>query len=145
MSTVGGAVDAAASGSVGVRRGLVVPGLLATLAAVAVTTLAAAAARAAGVELEVPADGEQIPLSGIAFVTGVFSVVGVVLAGAFNRWSARPVAGFVRTTVALTAVSLVPPFLVDAETGTSLTLVGLHLLAAAVMIPVLARRLGPAR
>ena len=44
-------------------------------------------------------------------------------------------------TVPLLAVSLVPPFVVGASLGTSIALVALHLLAAAVMIPVLARRL----
>ena len=72
------------------------------------TTLAAALARAAGVDFAVE-DGEQtIPLSGIAFVTGFFSVVGVVIAVAMRRWSARPAERFVRTTLSLTALSLVP-------------------------------------
>ncbi|WP_297618381.1 DUF6069 family protein [Nocardioides sp.] len=116
-------------------------GLLAALAAVALTAVTAALARAIGVELEVPDGGETIPLSGIAFMTGVFSVAGVVIAAALERWSPRPRQHFVRTTVALTAVSLVPPWLVGAAGSTSVALVVLHLVAAAVMIPVLARSL----
>lgn len=111
-------------------------GLLAVLGAVALTTAAAALGRAAGVELEVAA--EPIPVSGVAFVTGVFSSVGVVIALAFLRWSDRPRVWFVRTTVALTAVSLVPPVLADTDTATTITLIGLHLVAAAVMVPALA-------
>lgn len=65
-------------------RRLVGTGLLATLAAMVASTLAAALARAAGVDLEVPDGGETIPLSGIAVVTGVFSVVGVVIAPALR-------------------------------------------------------------
>ncbi len=45
-------------------------------------------------------------------------------------------------TVALTALSLVPPFLQDANAGTVAGLVLLHLTAAAIVIPALARRLG---
>ncbi|MBW9205747.1 hypothetical protein KV097_07290 [Mumia sp. zg.B17] len=121
-------------------RRLVGVGVLATLAAVVVTTLAAALARAAGVDLEV-SDGEAIPLAGISVVTGFFSLVGVVIAAALLRWSARPAVWFVRTTVSLTALSLVPPFLAEADAATTGTLVGLHLVAATVMIPTLARSL----
>lgn len=123
-------------------------GLLAAVAAAAATATAAALARAAGVGFEVPDGGESIPVSGVAFVTGVLSLAGVGIAVALLRWSARPAERFVTTTVALTAVSLLPPFLVGAGTGTSLTLVALHLLAAAVVVPTLARALraaaGPA-
>lgn len=114
-------------------------GVLAAPAAAAGTAAAAALARAAGVELAVA--GEPIPVSGVAFVTVVLSLVGVVLAVALARWSTRPAAWFVRTTAALLAVSLVPPFLADASTATSLTLGGLHLLAAAIVVPTLASRL----
>ena len=74
-------------------------------------------------------------------VTGVFSVVGVVMAAALLRWSARPAKQFVRTAVSLTAISLVPPLLSGAEPATIVALVGLHLVAATVMIPTLARSL----
>ena len=118
-------------------RGLVVTGLLATLAAVVATTLVAALALAVGVELEVSDGRETIPLSGIAFVTGFFSTLGVVIAAVLLRWSARPAEQFVRTAVTLTVISLVPPFLSGAAPATVITLVGLHLVAAAVMIPAL--------
>jgi hypothetical protein len=60
-------------------RGLAVTGSIATLAAMVATTLAAALARAVGVDFEVPEGGETIPLSGFAVVTGFFSVVGVIM------------------------------------------------------------------
>ncbi|MEH1164178.1 DUF6069 family protein [Micromonospora sp. CPCC 205539] len=116
-------------------------GLIAALAAMAVTTLAAALARAAGVDFEIPDGGETIPLSGFAVVTGVFSVVGIAIAVALLRWSARPAERFVWTAVSLTAISLIPPLLSGADTATVIALVGLHLVPAAVMIPVLARGL----
>ena len=122
-------------------RGLAVTGLLATLAAMVATTLAAALARAVGVDFEVPDGGEGIPLSGFAVVTGFFSVVGVVIAAALLRWSARPAERFVWTAVSLTAISLVPPLLSGANTATTTALIGLHLVAATVMITSLARSL----
>ena len=121
-------------------RGLAATGFVATLATVAATTLAAALAQAVGVDFEI-ADGEAIPLSGIAVVTGFFSAVGVLMAAAFLRRSARPSERFVWTAVSLTAISLVPPLLAGANTGTTIALVGLHVVAAAVMIPALARSL----
>lgn len=124
----------------GVGR-LVGTGLLGTVGAMAATAAGAAIARVAGVGFEVPDGGETIPVSGVAFVTGVFSLVGVGLALALLRWSARPAERFVTTAVVLTAASLVPPFVVGASLGTSLALVALHLVAAAVMIPALARGL----
>lgn len=105
------------------------------------TTLVAALARAVGVDFEIPDGGETIPLPGIAVVTGVFSVVGVVIAVALLRWSARPAQRFLWTTGSLTAISFVPPLLSGANSATTTVLLGLHLVAAMVMIPTLARRL----
>ncbi|MEV0610220.1 DUF6069 family protein [Polymorphospora rubra] len=122
-------------------RGLAVTGFIATLAAMVATTLAAALAQAVGVDFEVFDSGESIPLSGFAVVTGFFSVVGVVIAVALLRWSARPARRFVWTAVSLTVVSLVPPFLAGATPATTTALLGLHLVPAAVMIPALARSL----
>src|SRR6476661_5870785 len=118
-------------------RGLAGAGFIATLAAMVATTLAAALAQAVGVDFEVPDGGERIPLSGFAVVTGFFSVVGIVIAAALLRWSARPAERFVRTAVTLTAISLVPPRLSGADTATITALLGLHLVAATVMIPAL--------
>ncbi|MGA6225656.1 DUF6069 family protein [Streptomyces umbrinus] len=122
-------------------RGLVATGFIATLVAMAATTLAAALAQAVGVGFEVSDGGETIPLSGFAVVTGFFSVVGIVIAVALLRWSARPAERFLWTAVSLTAISLVPPLLSGAGTATITALLGLHLVAAAVMIPALTRSL----
>jgi hypothetical protein len=122
-------------------RGLAGTGFVATLAAMAATTLAAALAQAVGVDFEVPDGGQAIPLPGIAVVTGFFSVVGIVIAVALLRWSARPAKRFVWTAVSLTAISLVPPLLSGANTATTTALLGLHLVPATVMIPTLARSL----
>jgi hypothetical protein len=123
-------------------RGLIGTGVVAVLGAVAATTLAAAVLEATGISFEIPeGGGESIPLAGFAFVTGVFSVVGVVVAVALLRWSTSPAKRFVWTTLSLTALSLVPPFISGADTATIAALVGLHLVAASVMIPTLARAL----
>jgi hypothetical protein len=110
--------------------------LIATLAAMVATTFAAALARTVGVDFQVDG-GQTIPLSGFTVVTGFFCILGVVIAAALLRWSARPAERFVWTAVTLTAISLVPPFLTDASTATTTALLGLHLVAAAVMIPTL--------
>jgi len=135
----GGAVRQA-SRSDSLRR-LAVIGVVATLAAMTATTLAAALAQAVGVELEVPDGGEAIPLPGFAVVTGIFSIVGVVIAAALLRWSAHPAERFVWTAASLTTISLVPPVLSGAHPATVTTLIGLHLVAASVMIPCLSRSL----
>src|SRR5215207_7982652 len=136
-----GAVADLASGQTHRLRGPAGTGFIATLAAMAATTLAAALARAVGVDFEVPDGGETIPLSGFAVVTGFFSVVGIVIAVALLRWSARPAKRFVWTAVSLTAISLVPPLLAGANIARTTALLGLHLVAATVMIPTLARSL----
>lgn len=132
---------AARAGRVGRLRGLAGTGVLATLVAMVVTTVAAALARAVGVDFEVPDGQEAIPLPGFAVVTGFFAVVGVVVAAALLRWSARPAARWVWTAVSLTAISLVPPLVSGANAATAAALVGLHLVAAAVLVPAVAWRL----
>ncbi|MFI5838048.1 DUF6069 family protein [Micromonospora sp. NPDC051300] len=122
-------------------RRLAGTGMIAALVAVVATTLAAALAHAAGVDFAIPDGGETIPLSGFAVVTGFFSLVGVALAAALLRWSARPDRRFLWTAGTLTAISLVPPFLVGAAPTTAVALAGLHLVAAVVMTPALTRAL----
>jgi len=122
-------------------RGFIVTGLLAALAAAVGATLVGAIAGAVGVDFELPDGGESIPLMGFAQLTFIFALVGLAIASAVRRWSGHPRTTFVRVTLALTAVSLVPPFLVDANLATAVALVLIHLVAAAIFIPVLARRL----
>ncbi len=140
---VTGAVAAPAPAPTYTRRALrlVGTGLVAVAVAMVAVTLAAALAGALGVDFEIPDGGEAIPLSGFPSVTCMFSLVGIVIAAVLLRWSSRPATRFVQTAVALTAVSLVPPFVVGASADTVLALVCLHLVPAAVMIPALARTL----
>lgn len=126
------------------RTRLVAVGAGSTVVAVVVTTAAAAALEAAGVGFVVDG-GQEVPVSGIAVQTAIWSAVGVALAAGFRRWSSRPAEHFVRTAVGLTALSLVPPVVWGEGAGTVVGLVALHLVAAAVMVPALARALGASR
>jgi len=124
------------------RPTLLVPGLVAAIVAAVTTTAVAALAMAAGVDFVFPRDGDEaIPLLGFTQVTFILSMIGVLGAFALRRWTARPARTFLRLAVALTALSLVPPSLVDADVSTRLTLVALHLLAAAIVVPVIVSRL----
>ncbi len=113
--------------------------LAATAVAALATSTVAAAGSAAGISLDV--SGAPIPVSGFAVLTVVFSLVGVVLAAVLARRARRPRSTFVRTTVVLTALSLVPDVVADATTDTRVLLMVTHLVAAAIVVPAVARRL----
>ncbi|MBJ8347199.1 DUF6069 family protein [Antrihabitans sp. YC2-6] len=119
------------------------PAALAAVGAAAATTAVAAVAHAAGVSLAI--EGEPIPLAGFAQLTLIFSIIGIVLAAGLRRWAGNPRVAFVRTTVALTALSLVPDAIIDASVDTKLTLMLTHVVAAVIVIPVIASRLVPRR
>jgi hypothetical protein len=121
------------------RRRLVLPGIAAAAAATVAVVTVAAIASSAGVALG--AGGESIPLAGFATVTAFFSLVGIVLAAALRRWASRPRRTFVQVTATLTALSLVPPFLIHADAASVAVLLVLHLIAAAIVVPTLASRL----
>ena len=121
--------------------GLFVTGLLAATAAAVSATVAGAVAMGVGVDFELPDGGESIPVWAFAQLTFVFAMIGLLLAAGLRRWAEQPSTTFVRVTLILTAISLVPPFLVEANAATVAALVLVHLVAAAVFIPVLARKL----
>ena len=127
-------------------------GIAATLVASAVTTGLAYVASQAGVSFVDPAHPElPIPPSGFAMLTAVFSLVGVILAAILARTARRPRRTFLATTIGLLALSIVPDFVAipnlspDFDTATAWTLAALHLVAAAIVIPVLAGRLAQER
>ncbi|MDI1464772.1 DUF6069 family protein [Catellatospora sp. KI3] len=114
-------------------------GALATAVASAATAAVAAAGRAAGISLDV--GGVPIPISGFALLTAVFSAVGLVLAAVLFRTVRHPRRVFVWTTVVLTVLSLVPDVVADAAVSTRALLMLTHLVAAAIVVPAVARRL----
>src|SRR4051812_32910152 len=102
-------------------------------AAGAVSALAAGL-HAAGVPFAV--GGEMIPLAGFAQLTFVGAVIGGVLLAVVRRSHRR----FVRITGAMTVLSCVPSVLLPPDVATKASLVLLHPLAAALIVPVLAGR-----
>lgn len=126
-------------------------GLAAAVGAGAITAALAAAAKQAGVSFADPASGLSIPVLGFFNLTVGFSLIGLALAAVLARKAKQPRSTFVRTTVVLTVVSVVPDFVAipylspDFDTATSLTLAVLHVIAAAIVIPVLAGRLATSR
>jgi amino acid transporter len=119
-------------------------GVAAALVASVATTVLAAVASGAGVSFA-DSKGASIPIAGFAELTLVFSLVGVGIAAAMARKARRPRSTFVRTTVALTVLSFVPDLTVGFDAGSAVTLITLHVVAAAIVVPVLARRLAPER
>jgi hypothetical protein len=112
----------------------------AAVAAAAATSAVAATASAAGVSLTL--DGDAIPVTGFATMTLMCTVVGFVIAAAMRRWARTPQRTFVRTTVALTALSFIPDLIVPAAAAeTRVTLMTTHVVAAAIFIPAIAARL----
>lgn len=107
------------------------------LLAAAATTAGAAVLRAGGVPLA--AHGE-IQLAAFAQLTFVAAVCGGVLLAVLIRRGSAPRQRFVRITAGLTALSCVAPAAFADTTASKVALAGLHLLAAAIIVPVLARR-----
>jgi hypothetical protein len=121
MSVVSPAIQNPA-GSTASKRPVAAVSLLAAAAALAVIEGCGAIARASGVGL------------------GVFW--GTVLAVVFARYVRRPARAFMFVTVPLVALSLSGPLTAtQATTATKVTLACAHLLAAAIILPPVARSL----
>jgi hypothetical protein len=118
---------------------LLLTGAAATVTAAAATALVAAAGQAVGFGTAV--SGMPIPPSGFAVMTVMFSVLGLVIATALRRFARHPRTAWLRTTVALTVLSFVPDVLADAAVSTKVLLMVTHVVAAAIVIPAVARRL----
>jgi len=114
-------------------------GAVATVLAAGATAVVATAGQAVGISLAV--SGAPIPPSGFAMLTVIFSVLGLFIALGLRRFAGRPRTAWIRTTVALTVLSLVPDVLADADTSTKALLMATHVVAAAIVIPAVARRL----
>jgi uncharacterized protein DUF6069 len=131
----------ATNSSVPTAGSLLRGGAAATVLAAVATSAVAAAGQAVGISLDI--SGAPIPVPGFATLTVMFSVVGLLIAVGLRRFARHPRATWIRTTVALTVVSLVPDVLADAAVTTRLLLMVTHLVAAAIVIPAVARRLRP--
>jgi len=135
-TTSTGATATAAASSAG---SLLRNGAVATVVAAAATAVIATAGQALGISVAV--SGAPIPPTGFATLTVVFAVLGLAIALVLHRFARSPRTAWIRTTVALTALSLVPDLLADADTSTKALLMTTHLVAAVIVIPAVARRL----
>jgi peptidoglycan/LPS O-acetylase OafA/YrhL len=129
----------AASAATSRTRGLWITGVTAGIAASVANMGVVFAARGADVDLSV--DGESIPLLGFAQLTLMGAVLGVLLAASIAKRARRPRHLFVTVTIALTALSLIPDVIADADSASKLVLGATHVLAAAVIVPALRSRL----
>jgi hypothetical protein len=114
-------------------RRLVQIGAMAGAIAAVCTTVVAAIASAADVSLEV--NSTAIPIPAFAWWTIVGAALGIVLARLL-----RERRRFVVVTTIAAGVSLIPAIAAPDDTATKAVLVGIHLLAAAIIIPILSRR-----
>jgi amino acid transporter len=128
----------------GTRRSVWRHGVVAAVAASATTTVLAAAASVAGVTFA-DQTGASIPIAGFAQLTLVFSLVGVGIAAIMARKAHRPRRTFVRTTLVLAVLSIVPDLTFGFDAGSAATLITLHAVAAAIVVPALAARLARSR
>lgn len=119
-------------------------GVAAAVVAAVATTVLASVASAAGVSFA-DSTGASIPIYAFAQLTLVFSLVGVGLAAVMARKTRRPQRTFVRTAVALTALSFVPDLTFGFDAASAATLITLHSIAAAIVVPTLAGRLARTR
>src|ERR1700729_2686875 len=123
---------------------------LAGLAASIVVEIWGLAARAIGVPMRAAGFGSHHATS---ITVGMFAMGTMVVVFWFTfaviamaRFSQNPRRIFVRTALPLLALSLaVPLTAADTATSTKLTLAAAHLIAGAVIIPVVARRLSRLR
>lgn len=120
---------------VSIKR-LVLPGILAGVIAAVCTVVVAALARALGASLEV--QSEPIPLPAFALWCLVGSGIGIVIARLL-RHRRR----FIIVSIVGTVLSLIPPIAFPDDIATKTVLVATHLIAAAIVIPILGRRLSP--
>jgi hypothetical protein len=122
------------------RRPVWKHGVAAAVVASVATTALAGLASAAGVSFA-DSTGAGIPIAAFAQLTLVFSLIGVAIAAVMARKARRPRTTFVRTALALTVLSFVPDLTFGFDTGSAATLITLHTVAAAIVVPTLAGRL----
>lgn len=116
----------------------------ATLAAAAATETLVALARAAGMEVAI--QGADLKPGGCAIAVLMCMVAGTGVLAAVRRWAGSPARTWVRATVALTLLSFVPDLTVpDTAVSTRMVLMTAHVVAAAIVIPAVARRLPATR
>ena len=141
MSTIQQLATTATTATVATERQQVWKhGLAAAGVAAVATSVLAVIAKAAGVSFA-DSSGASIPVAGFAELTVFFSLVGTGIAAVMARKAREPRTTFVRTAVALTVLSYVPDLVSGFGAASAVTLIALHTVAAAIVVPTLARRL----
>lgn len=120
--------------------------IIAAVTATAVVELYAVITRAAGVPMKAGFLGATAasPISYGSFATGILVCTfwAAVLATALAKKAAQPARTFVKIAVVLAVISLTVPLGAGATAmATKLTLAAAHVLAAAIIIPILKRHL----
>lgn len=124
------------------RRSIWRAGGIAAAAAAVANVVVVVIARAADVSLEVTQMGadtrEELPIVLFAIASVVGGLIGIGLA---QLLAARPQARrrFVVVGVVGTVLSFISPLAADADSGTKVVLALTHVVAAAVILPILAR------
>jgi heme A synthase len=128
-------------------------GVLAGITAAAATELYGLTARVAGIPMAAGGIGAAtagpITVGMFAMGTLICTFWGTILAMLLARYASRPTRTYARTAVVLTVISLAGPLAAGATaTSTKLMLAFAHLIAAAVVIPLVSlslRQAGPGR
>lgn len=121
--------------------------ITAVIAGALVTGVYEVAARATGVPFDVALPGTgvapaAIPATGLAWAVAELGLIGVIIAVCLTRFAKRPRSTWKRTAWTLTAVSCIPSLVASTDSyATNIMLVISHLVAAAVIVPVVAARL----
>jgi len=119
---------------------------VAAATALAAVAVEAVVAIANAVGPDVTLQGQAMPTGGSAIGVLMCMVPAIALLAGLRRWAANPARAWLRTTVVLTALSVVPDLTVaDTPVASRLTLMAAHVVAAAIIVPAVARALRPQR
>lgn len=121
--------------------------VLAFLAAAVATELYGLLARGVGIRMVAGNPGGDvatpITVGMFAMATLLIGAVATIFAAVVARYATNPSRVYLRTTIVLTLVSCAAPISAgDTALSTKLMLCGGHVVAAAIVIPIVTRRLG---
>lgn len=127
-------------------------GVVAALLAAAATEVYTAVLRAAGLDLAIgniggtAKDVVTIGPGACAITVAMCVTAGLLVAAGLNRWAKRPAHTFQVTAYVLTVLSFVPDIFAGATaTSSKITLMGAHVIAAAIVIPLVTRGMRTSR
>ena len=114
--------------------------------AAAATEALTGVVRASGVDLAIDTHaangGTPIGLGACAIMLAMVLVPAVLIVAAICRWAKQPARTWYRVTAALVVLSFVPDLVEPGtSTATRVTLMAAHVVAAAIIVPAVGRRL----